>query len=125
MIEFIPVQKKDYTYGLYNVFFQNFPSLLQRYINSGQISKRTYLAVRKHMLYTLAGGWIGLLRYEPGARLGNQDDYMQKIFEDYKGESYFKSFLVWSFFNCTLKAYVKKTYVGKLLIKLKHGFREL
>ena len=124
MIEPQYVQKKDFSYGLYTVFFKNFLNMLDKYVKAGLISLETIATVRKHMLYTLAGGWIGSVKNEKYADIGNEKNYMQLIFEDYKNESYFSNFLKWNFIFCILKSkyfcFLKKTIFWKRMRDLKN-----
>ncbi|WP_191018024.1 glycosyltransferase family 2 protein [Treponema zioleckii] len=108
LIEWIPVAKRDYTYGLYTVFFQNFPNLLSEYKVIGKISKKTVSRVRKHMLFTLAGGWIGNVKHNLNAEVGNQKNFMNLIFHDYRKEIYYPFFRIDFFVRNAKKKFVIK-----------------
>lgn len=126
LIEWIPVRNRDYTYGLYTVFFQNFPNLLSEYKVAGKISKKTVARVRKHMLFTLAGGWIGNAQNNRTADFGSQSNFMKLICADYKTELYYPAFRAWRFLTSAKKKVVigirdriKTSLIGGNLIKLK------
>ncbi len=126
MIELQRIQKRDFSYGLYTVFFQNFPALLFQYERTGLLSEKAIAKVRKHMLFTLAGGWIGNAQENKTAYFGFQRDFMKLIYEDYRKELYYPAFRAWRFLTSAKKKVVigirdriKTSLIGGNLIKLK------
>lgn len=121
------VTNRDYSYGLYTVFYKNFPSLLKPYIDSGELSESAYKKIRKDMLYTQAAPWI--FRISETVRnndVGSETNYKNLILDEYRHEPYYPQFVLWNFFHYQLKNFhrkplilLKKTGFGKKLLVLK------
>lgn len=126
MIDWLPVKNRDYSYGLYTVFFTNFPELLGQYVDSKKLSAKTLYAVRKHLLFNLAGGWIGNAGKNTSADFGNQSDFMKLIFADYRKEWYYPAFRIWREYSLGkkklfigMKNCIGQSFVGRKMLSVK------
>jgi glycosyltransferase involved in cell wall biosynthesis len=45
------VEKKDLTYGLYKIFYENYLGLYKQYLASNKISDKTFVFLKKHLLF--------------------------------------------------------------------------
>ena len=93
------VQKKDWSYGIYTVFYKNFPSLFLPYLNSGLLSESAFKKIRKNMLFSQAGVlFFRISKNYKENNLGNERNYKELILKEYRHEPYYFHFLVWNFF---------------------------
>ncbi len=88
----IDPQKKDLTYGLYNVFYTTFLGFLQECVDAGTISNECYQRVRKDLLLEFFSTWIVNTTVRPeNYRLS--DENLKKLVEkEYCNESYFPEY---------------------------------
>ena len=54
----LSVDKKNISYGLYKVFYENFVSFLMPYLETGKISQNTFNSVERDLLYDFFTPWI-------------------------------------------------------------------
>lgn len=85
--------KKNISYGLYHVFYENHLELLQPYIDNNSISYDDREEIERKLLYDFFTDWIILWE------LGNTDMQYSKtenlkeaVFTQYKGKSYWKHY---------------------------------
>lgn len=109
------VAHKDFSYGLYTVFYKNFPALLAPYVQSGELSEGDVRFIRKDQLYTQAAPWIFRARaLYKDVDFGNEADCRNLILESYRHEAYYVPFRI----HCFLKYTVLERYKA-LLAQLK------
>ena len=89
------VQKKDISYGLYNVFYTNYLQLLKNKIECGVVDQSCYNFLRKDVLLNFFSLWItnyklNKQKYHTAASEDNIEDLITRA---YKNDSYFVLFL--------------------------------
>ncbi len=89
------VQKKDISYGLYNVFYKNYLQLLKNKIECGIVDQSCYNFLRKDILLNFFSLWItnynlNKQKYHTAASEDNIEDLITRA---YKNDSYFILFL--------------------------------
>ena len=89
------VQKKDISYGLYNVFYKNYLQLLKNKIECGIVDQSCYNFLRKDILLNFFSLWmtnykLDKQKYHTTASEDNIEDLITRA---YKNDSYFILFL--------------------------------
>jgi len=118
---------KNLSYGVYTVFYKNFPSLLEPYLESGQLSDNAFKKIRKEMLYFQAGHYF--FRIPMVHKYYDKDEFAnlkKLILSDYKHEPYYLSFLTKNFFCEPWLRFIyllKQTFMGRMLVKLKRKLK--
>lgn len=125
------IEKRDYSYGLYSVFYENFPKLLKQYIDLKELSKKTYKLIRKDMLYTQAGMFI--FRINDSDLLndfGKESNFKNLILKNYQKEPYYLDFIIkykigawWQKSIISLREQMTKNRFGKSLFFAKRKLR--
>ncbi len=106
------VKNRDYSHGLYTVFYKNYPALLAPYVQSGRLSEKAFRKIRKDMLYTQAAPWLFRMPESlKGADFGKEANYKELILRDYRHEPYYLHFVIWNFFHYRLKEIRCKYFV--------------
>lgn len=83
------VEKKDISYGLYQIFFQNYFKLLSPYYAQDLISEDLKEYLEKDLLYNFFTIWC--IRWELGEKrllYSNSEDLKSAIFQHYKEKPY-------------------------------------
>jgi hypothetical protein len=104
-------QKKNLSYGLYKVFYENYLGLYEKYLISHNLSDKTFYFLRKDLLFGFFLPWIINIRhgYEQYTLSGTENLY-QLILNAYKHEKYFKFFLL------KLRLLIVKRHVKKIIM---------
>jgi glycosyltransferase involved in cell wall biosynthesis len=84
------VEKKDLTYGLYKVFYENYLSLYQEYLITHKISNKTFLFLKKHLLFGFLLQYYINIQYGDYQIIPQDEDIVFNILNNYKSEKYFK-----------------------------------
>jgi hypothetical protein len=88
------LEKKNLTYGLYKVFYENYLNLYQQYLIHHQISKETFLFLKKHLLFGFFLPWIINIRYNSeNYELPQNENTVLAILKVYHNERYYMLFL--------------------------------
>lgn len=110
--------KKNVSYGLYHVFYENYLQLLQPYIDSKSISYEDKEKIERKLLYDFFTDWI--IMWE----LGNTDMQYSKtenlkvsVFEQYKGKSYWKRYYFFKYLPIKIRSRLG-LFVKKMLGRL-------
>lgn len=88
------LQKKDLSYGLYQVFYKNYLGFLKNHVDSGELSSTCYEWLRKDLLYHFFTAWI--IQWEKGGKkyqYSDKENLKELILSEYKGENYYKNYL--------------------------------
>ena len=88
------LKKKDVSYGLYKVFYQNYITLLKPYVEKNAISTTEFEAIRKDLLYNFFTDWI--IKWEirdKRLRYSDKESLKEKVFEEYRTTPYWRAFL--------------------------------
>lgn len=102
------VNKKNISYGLFNIFYQNYLGIVKKYVNEGCLCESTYYYLKKELLFEFFLNWI--INFEL-----NREDYLvsgeklkQLIEDEYKTEIYFNEYKI-EYKKRYLKRKVRKT----------------
>lgn len=108
------VDKKDISYGLYQVFYVNYLSILKPYVDSGKISKQCYELQRRELLLDFFPSWIAKWKMqEKSLCYSGEEDLKQKVVEAYKNDSYLNQFF--ALYKKILFKLIIKKYFGRLV----------
>lgn len=121
IIESMEVKKKDISYGIFKVFYDNFLGIFRPLVNREIISQNCFDYLEKDLLFGFFVNYI--LEWEVRHDqyiFDDEENLKELIFAQYRTKPYFEDF-VWTYKKAKLKWWIKKIPVlGILLIKLKH-----
>ncbi len=96
-------EKKDMSYGIFEVFYKNFSSLLLPYIGS-VISRRSVAKIKKDLLFGFFMDMLIDRRVYPARIIWNENENLEKaVFRAYRNENYFGLFLIMFHTRVTMK----------------------
>jgi glycosyltransferase involved in cell wall biosynthesis len=96
------LEKKDISYGLYKVFYENYLGLYQPYLASHVLSDKTFRYLKKHLLFDFFCLWVVLIRYNKEKYQIACEDIEGRLFNSYKNERYYRWYHI--------KLYLKKAF---------------
>lgn len=107
------VQKKDISYGLYNVFYTNYLQLLKGGVECGVIDQACYDFLRKDLLVNFFSVWIANCKLEMhGYRILEVDKNIEDMLAiEYKEAAYY----IW--YRCKLRFYLCKQGLKRFIKK--------
>lgn len=108
-------QRKDISYGLYKVFYQNYFLILDPYIKKGIISYDDKYVIERQLLFDFFLPWIITSEFSTDLQLSRKEDLKQAVFTQYQDKPYWKKFKVMYNFK-VLKKRIKrflKRIIGK------------
>ena len=109
------VQKKDLSYGLYNVFYKNYLELYQQYLTKQVLLKKTFFYLRKHLLFNFFISWIIVFHFDSNKYMISLDENIEKlILNAYHNDLYFLHFYV-KLKILILKRNIRKYIKNKIL----------
>lgn len=84
-------EKKDRTYGVFKVFYENYFNILKPYLEDGTITEECFKKLKKDVLY---GQFLELFISIPlkNENVGDEKNYKQLVHEAYKSEPYYWHF---------------------------------
>lgn len=88
------VSRKNISYGLYKVFYENYLGILHRLVDQKVLSLTCFEAMKKDLLYRFFKGWI--IQWElqnTGFQFSETENLKKLVFEKYQREKYFPHFL--------------------------------
>ena len=94
-----PVNKKNLSYGLFQVFYLNFLGFLNEYVKRNSISMETYEYVKKDLLFNFFLGWVIEFKRNNENYILGSEDLIACIDKAYKKESYYNWFKIRLFIN--------------------------
>lgn len=80
---------KNLSYGLYNVFYNNYLGFLKRYVNYGELSEATYEKVRKDLLLDFFAQLVIIYKLNKGEFIFSDEKLQNLVETAYKNERYF------------------------------------
>ena len=93
------VEKKDISYGIYQVFYTNYLGIIKEFLKNNEknekyfLSNKTYEQLKKDLLLDFFPPWIaGWELQNKKLDYSKSEDLKEKVFEIYKNESYFNQF---------------------------------
>lgn len=101
------VKGKDVSYGIFNVFYRNYLDILDRQMETKVISKLDYSYLKKDLLFNFFSFWIAQWDLNKKKSSSSEEDLKKLVFNEYKKEKYFGSFLVYYGFKKMLIAVYK------------------
>ena len=88
-------KKKDISYGLYRVFYENYLGFLLDYCNSGLISKDCYEYLKKDLLLNFFTTWVSSYLVEKNKyKYDCKEDLYESIKKEYQNEKYYFKYLI-------------------------------
>ena len=92
IMDAIPVDKKNLSYGLHRVFYINFLGFIRPYVEIGEISQECYENLRKKLLFGFFGQWIINLERHPERYIQSDENLPKLIRNEYKDDNYYPEF---------------------------------
>lgn len=89
------VEKKNISYGLYQVFYKNFFQILQPYFDNRKLSEVDRELLEKDLLYDFFMQWI--IQWElnnENLLYSKSENLKQEVFDHYKNKKYWPDFLI-------------------------------
>jgi abequosyltransferase len=87
------VYKKDISYGLYNVFYNNYLGIIRYYVDNNYLSFKCWDFLEKDLLFNFFTEWMIQWEFKnKNLRYSNKENLKQVIFNQYKDKPYFHSF---------------------------------
>lgn len=89
------VDKKNISYGLYKVFYENFLGFINNYVKQGKISKQMYNWLEKDLLFNFFPVWIyNYEKQDKSLDYSKEEDLKRCVFNAYKNKKYFILFYI-------------------------------
>ena len=109
------VQKKDLSYGLYQVFYKNYLGLYQQYLMKKMLSINVFKNLRKHLLFDFFLDWIVNFHFDyVKYGITTDDDTAKLILQEYRHDTYYLYFFL-KLKIIMLKRYIRNFIKGKNL----------
>lgn len=107
------IKNRDMSYGLYQVFYKNFLSLLKPYIDNGSLTLKEYEFLRRDLLYNfLTTRIIDWELQREKIKYTEKENLKKLVFDEYKDDSY------WNVYQLFYTKRVIKRKVKMFLRKL-------
>lgn len=88
------VEKKNISYGLFQVFYKNYLAILDPYFASGSLSEEDKEYLKKDLLYGFFTEWIAKWELQPAnLDYSKTENLKQAVWNEYKKEPYWYDFL--------------------------------
>ena len=101
------IEKKDLSYGLYNVFYKNYLGLYQKYLSTNTLSNTLYAYLKKHLLFNFFLPWLIKISIDPEKYCISKNDETKKlIFNAYRFKYYIISFYL-KYYSKLFKIFIK------------------
>jgi len=105
------VEKKDISYGLYQIFFKNYFEILDAFVNKNVISYDCIEYLKKDLLFNFFTYWIIQWgKNNKDYKYSSDENLKISVFNEYRTKNYFPYYLLFfelSKIKYKLKAYVK------------------
>lgn len=102
LIDTISPPKKDISYGLYKVFYENYFKIIDPFVEKGYVSKKVRDELEKDLFVKFFPGWI--VQWEINnskLQYSNDEDLKKIVFDHCKTKSYWYEFLLAYWINKT------------------------
>jgi len=112
----MPVEKKDISYGLYQVFYTNYLDLIYPYVDGCTLDENTFEFLKRDLLYNFFKDWI--INWElsnTDMQYSETENLKELVFNEYKDKPYWNKFIKIYNFKIFEKKFKKsiKTIIGK------------
>jgi glycosyltransferase involved in cell wall biosynthesis len=108
------LEKKDISYGLYKVFYENYLGLYQPYLTSHVLSDKTFRYLKKHLLLNFFLLWIVIIRYNKEKyQIALYEDIEDRLFNSYKNEKYYRWYCIRLYLKVLFKKFKELTFLRK------------
>lgn len=98
------VEKKNISYGLFHVFYENYFSILEPYFESGRLSEEDKKYLEKDLLFSFFTDWIARWELQSSNLDYSKTENLKKaVWDAYRNKPYWASFLC--------KYYLKLNYI--------------
>ena len=107
----IPVEKKDLSYGLFQVFYNTFLNFIEPLMIEKKIKSDTYENIRKDLLFDFFLPWIYRIKVQPDQYRLAEEDLLALIDQKYKKDPYYHKYIRmkrYLMFKAAIKKMVKK-----------------
>ena len=111
IMDSMDVNKKDISYGLHKVFYDNFTGFVKTYVELGVVSNATYENLRKKLLLDFFCYWVANYKVENDKYIFSDEDLEKLVENSYCNERYFNSYkvkLILISFKLLIKKLIKK-----------------
>lgn len=112
IIDSIAPPKKDISYGLYHVFYENYFKIIDPYVKKGVLSQETKDFLEKDLLFNFFPNWI--IQWEMNnnkLQYSETEDLKKLVFNRYKDKPYWNKFqkiYKKRLFKCKAKGFLEK-----------------
>ena len=110
------VEKKNMSYGLFQVFYKNYFSILEPYFESGKLNGKEKKYLEKHLLFGYFTNLVALweLKYSR-LEYSKTEDLKKAVWNAYRNKPYWFRFLLW--YHLKLNYLRIKQQLKKLLVR--------
>ena len=95
------VPGKDISYGVYEIFYKNYLSLLKPYVLNQSLPSETYETIRKDLLYNFFTDSILNWELQRNEMKYSEENFKKAVFDAYKNEPYWDAYQ--TFYNKKLR----------------------
>ncbi|MBQ7453386.1 MAG: glycosyltransferase family 2 protein [Clostridia bacterium] len=110
-------EKKNISYGLYTVFYENYLGFVRNYLNSKEISQECFSWLEKDLLFSFFPYWMIQFKLKNKHLVySKSENLIKSIFTAYKKKPYYKEF----------RSFYGKLYFNEVVKpKLKHFIKKI
>lgn len=120
------IKSKDLTYGVYNVLYINFLSILGEYLENGALSEATFNDIKKEDMYIIMTDALIASEINPKASVYSEnEDLKQSIFDEVKKNydwkeyySYYKKRKTVTIWKRRIKKVLKNFHIWDIIVAL-------
>lgn len=88
------VEKKDISYGLFQVFYKNYLSILEPYFESGSLSEEVKEYLEKDLLFGFFSDWVAKWELQPdNLDYSKTENLKEAVWNEYCNKPYWNEFL--------------------------------
>lgn len=88
------VEKKNISYGLYQVFYKNYLSILEPYFESGSLSEEDKEYLEKDLLFSFFTDWVVKWELQPdNLDYSKTENLKEAVWNEYSNKPYWNEFL--------------------------------
>ena len=92
--DMLPVKNKDISYGLYQVFYENYLGLIAEFVKSKDISVECYNWLEKDLLFNYFSLWFNKVKNNAkDYKLNESENFFTLIQNAYKNKTYYSYFI--------------------------------
>lgn len=88
------VEKKNISYGLFQVFYKNYLSILEPYFESGSLSEEDKEYLEKDLLFSFFSDWVAKWELQPdNLDYSKTENLKEAVWNEYRNKPYWNEFL--------------------------------